>query len=95
MLDILSITFTSSLRELPPTVLEDAVATPPSLTVYLAHALLYNLLVDWLDIVQPANVVQSLVFALVTWATITALAVGYQRRFGRGPAETVYRRLTV
>ncbi len=66
-----------------------------SLTVYLAHALLYNLLVDWLDIVQPADVVQSLVFALVMWATITALAVAYQRRFGRGPAETVYRRLTV
>ncbi len=66
-----------------------------SLTVYLAHALLYNLLVDWLEIVAPDTLIVSLVFALVTWAAISALAVAYQRRYGVGPAEWVYRRLTV
>lgn len=66
-----------------------------SLTVYLAHALLYNLAVDWLGIVEPRTLANSLVFALLTWTVITAAAIAYERRFGRGPAETVYRRLTV
>ena len=66
-----------------------------SLTIYLGHALVFNLLVDWLEVVEPAGIGTSLTFALAYWALATAGAVAYQRRFGRGPAETIYRRLTL
>lgn len=66
-----------------------------SLTIYLGHALVFNLLVDWLDVIEPAGLATSLTFAMVYWVLATAGAVAYQRRFGRGPAETVYRRLTL
>jgi uncharacterized membrane protein YeiB len=66
-----------------------------SLTIYLAHALVFNLLVDWLDIIEPAGLGTALAFATVFWLVATAAAVAYQRRFGRGPAETIYRKLTM
>jgi uncharacterized membrane protein YeiB len=65
-----------------------------SLTIYLAHALVFNLLVDRLDVVQPGGIGSALVFAVVVWLAATAAAVWYQRRYGRGPAERLYRRLT-
>lgn len=65
-----------------------------SLTVYLAHALVFNLLVDWLDVIAPGSIVTSLGFAAIFWVAAMTSAVLYQRRFGRGPAETVYRALT-
>jgi uncharacterized membrane protein YeiB len=65
-----------------------------SLTIYLGHAFVFNLLVDWIDVIEPAGVGRALAFAAAYWATATALAVAYQRRHGRGPAEYVYRRLT-
>jgi uncharacterized membrane protein YeiB len=65
-----------------------------SLTVYIAHALVFNLLVDTWDIVQPAGVGTALTFAATFWMVAITGAVAYQRHFGRGPAETVYRLLT-
>lgn len=65
-----------------------------SLTIYLCHALVFNLLVDRLDVVQPAGLGTALTFAMIYWAAATAAAVAYQSRFGRGPAEQVYRRIT-
>lgn len=65
-----------------------------SLSIYLAHALIYRALVADFDLVRPRSLADSLVFAAVVWASTTAAAVAYQRRFGRGPAETLYRRLT-
>lgn len=65
-----------------------------SLTIYLGHALVFNLLVHWLDVVQPGGIGTALVFAVAYWCSATALAVAYQRRYGRGPAEQVYRALT-
>jgi uncharacterized protein len=65
-----------------------------SLTIYVAHVLLFNLLVDWLDVVQPGGIATSLAFAAVVWSATTAAAVAYHHRFGRGPAERLYRRLT-
>ena len=65
-----------------------------SLTIYIGHALVFNLLVDWLDLVEPGGLGTALGFALAYWATATALAVAYHRRFGQGPLERVYRRLT-
>ena len=65
-----------------------------SLTIYLGHALLFNLVVDWLDLIEPRGVGTALTVTAVYWLTATALAVAYQRRHGRGPAERLYRRLT-
>ncbi len=65
-----------------------------SLTIYLAHALAFNLSVDWLDIVEPGGIGTALACTLVFWLAATSAAVWYQRRYGRGPAEQLYRRLT-
>jgi len=65
-----------------------------SLTIYLGHALVFNLLVDWLGWIEPGGLATSLSFAAIYWLTATAGAVAYQQRYGRGPAELVYRRLT-
>ena len=64
-----------------------------SLSIYIAHALVFCLLVDWLDVVSPGGLATSLTFALVYWLVSTAAAVAYHKRFGRGPAEYVYRKL--
>ena len=66
-----------------------------SLSIYIAHALVFNLLVDWLDIVDPGGLATALSFAAHrTGCLATAAAVAYHRRFGQGPAEYVYRKLT-
>jgi len=65
-----------------------------SLTIYLAHAVVFNLLVDWLGVVGPVGLGRALAFALVYWVFALAAAVAYQRRYGRGPAERLYRTLT-
>jgi uncharacterized membrane protein YeiB len=65
-----------------------------SLTIYIAHALVFNLLVDWLDLLRPGSLVTAVSAATTFWLAATALAVAYQRRFGRGPVELLYRRLT-
>ncbi|MEO6652755.1 MAG: DUF418 domain-containing protein [Ilumatobacteraceae bacterium] len=65
-----------------------------SLTIYLGHALLFNLFVDWLDLIEPRGVGTALTAAGTYWLIATALAVTYQRRYGRGPAERIYRNLT-
>ena len=65
-----------------------------SLTIYLGHALLFNLLVDWLDLLEPGGIGTALTAAASYWLTATALAVSYQQHYGRGPAERIYRNLT-
>lgn len=66
-----------------------------SLSVYVAHALVFNLVVDWLGWVRPAGVVTALVFAFAVWVGSAAAAIAWRRRFGQGPFEYAYRRLTV
>ncbi len=65
-----------------------------SLSVYVAHALVFNLFVDWIDVIEPGGIATSLGFAVVFWLVAMAAAVAYQRRFGRGPVETLYRALS-
>ena len=65
-----------------------------SLTIYLAHALIFNLVVGPLGLVEPAGLATAVILAASVWGTTTAAAVVYQRRFGRGPAERLYRALT-
>ncbi len=64
-----------------------------SLSIYIAHALVFCLLVDWLDIVTPGGIATSLAFAISYWLISTIAAVAYHQRFGQGPAEYVYRKL--
>ena len=65
-----------------------------SLTLYIAHAFVFNLVVDWLDWIRPTGLDTALLFSAGFWVAGIAAAVAWQRRFGRGPAEAVYRRLS-
>jgi len=65
-----------------------------SLTIYLAHILVFNLLVDWLEWIEPGGVDTSLAFAGAFWVVAIGAATWWHRRFGRGPAERVYRALS-
>lgn len=65
-----------------------------SLTLYIAHAFVFNLVVDWLGWIRPTGLDTALLFSAGFWIAGIAAAVEWQRRFGRGPAEAVYRRLT-
>jgi uncharacterized membrane protein YeiB len=65
-----------------------------SLTIYLGHALVFNLVVDWLDLLEPRGIGTALTATALYWLPATVAAVAYQRRYGRGPAERIYRRLT-
>ena len=62
-----------------------------TLTLYIAHVLVFKLLVDWIDWIEPAGVDLALTFALAFWVVGIVAAVAWQRRFGIGPLERVYR----
>jgi uncharacterized protein len=65
-----------------------------SLTIYVLHALVFNFVVDTLGWVEPTGLDTALAFAFAFWAAGVAAAVAWQHRFGRGPAEHLYRALT-
>jgi len=62
-----------------------------TLTLYIAHILIFNLVVDWLGWVEPGGLGTALTFALVFWAVAIVLGAMWHRRYGRGPAERIYR----
>jgi uncharacterized protein len=62
-----------------------------TLSLYIAHVLVFNLVVDWLGWIDPAGVGVALAFALAFWIVGIAAAVAWQRRYGIGPAERIYR----
>lgn len=64
-----------------------------SLTIYLLHVAVFRLLVDGLGIIEPAGLGTALAFAAAFWVVAIAAANAWHRRFGRGLAEVVYRRL--
>jgi uncharacterized membrane protein YeiB len=79
------------------------VGTPPirwlrhagamSLTLYIAHGLVFNLVVDWLGWVRPTGLDTALVFSAMYWVVAMTAASWWHRRLGIGPAEWIYRRL--
>ncbi|MFZ4717918.1 MAG: DUF418 domain-containing protein [Ilumatobacteraceae bacterium] len=71
-----------------------AVAGRTTLTIYVLHVLVFNLLVDWLDVVQPGGLATSMVFALLFWVLAILLAEIWHWRFQQGPLEWVYRRFS-
>ncbi|WP_394944058.1 acyltransferase family protein [uncultured Ilumatobacter sp.] len=62
-----------------------------TLTLYLAHIFVFNLFVDWVDLVEPGAFTTSLLFSLGFSLAAIAAANMWHRRFGRGPAERIYR----
>jgi uncharacterized protein len=67
------------------------IAGQMSLTLYLAHVVVYELLVEWTGWVRPGGLDLALTFALLFWLTAVAAAVVWHRRFGLGPVERLYR----
>jgi uncharacterized membrane protein YeiB len=62
-----------------------------TLSLYIAHVLVFNLVVDWLGWIEPAGVEVALAFASGFWIVGIAVAIAWQRRYGMGPAERIYR----
>jgi uncharacterized membrane protein YeiB len=62
-----------------------------TLTLYVGHVLVYNLLVHWLEWVRPGGLTTALAFAAVYWMCAVAAATAWQHSFGIGPLEWVYR----
>ncbi len=62
-----------------------------TLTLYIAHILVFRLFVDRLGLVDANGLGTALAFALAFWVVAIALGALWHRRFGRGPAERVYR----
>lgn len=65
-----------------------------SLTLYIGHALVFNVLVDWFGIGAGGGLPTALVLAGAYWLVAIAAGASWHRRFGIGPAEWIYRRLS-
>ena len=64
-----------------------------TLTLYVAHALVFNAVVDWFGWVEPGGFDTALALAALFWAAAMAAGWWWHRRFGIGPAERLYRKL--
>jgi uncharacterized protein len=65
-----------------------------TLTLYIGHVLVYNLLVHWLGWVEPGALGTALLFAGVYWVVAVLVAVWLHRRYDNGPLEWVYRKFS-
>jgi uncharacterized membrane protein YeiB len=62
-----------------------------TLSIYVAHVLVFNLMVDWLGAVG-GGLGSALLFALAFWTLAVPTASMWRRFAGQGPLERVYRR---
>jgi uncharacterized membrane protein YeiB len=62
-----------------------------TLSIYLAHVLVFNLVVHWLNWVRPTGLDTALVLSLAFYVAAVPVSSLYFRRFGIGPCERVYR----
>ena len=69
-----------------------AAAGRTTLTLYVLHALVFNAVVIRWHLIRPTGLDVALGFAAGFWATAIVLAALWQRRFGIGPAEWLYRK---
>lgn len=65
-----------------------------TLTLYVGHVLVYNLLVHKLEWIHPAGLGTALLFAATYWICAVAIATTIQRTWGIGPLEWVYRKFS-
>jgi uncharacterized membrane protein YeiB len=63
-----------------------------SLTLYLVHIAFFNIVVIRFEWVRPTGLDTAVLLTLTYWVLAVAAAALWQRRFGIGPAEWVYRR---
>jgi uncharacterized protein len=63
-----------------------------SLSLYVLHALVFNVVVDLGHWVGGTGLDTALVFSAVFWVLAVGLAAWWHRFVGQGPAERVYRR---
>ena len=68
-----------------------AAAGTLSLTLYVLHALLFELVVNQLGWIRPTGLDTALAFAGCYWLVGITFAVLWRRRFGIGPFEWAYR----
>jgi uncharacterized protein len=62
-----------------------------TLTLYVLHVLVFNAVVDGLGWIQPFSLGAALGFAGAFWLCAIALGAWWQRLFGQGPLERLYR----
>ena len=62
-----------------------------TLSIYIAHVLVFNLVVNWLNWVRPTGLDTALVLSLAFYVVAVPASSLYFRRFGIGPCERVYR----
>lgn len=65
-----------------------------TLTLYVGHVLMYNLLVHWLEWVRPGALGTALLFATAYWVAAVSAAVLWLHKYELGPLEVVYRRFS-
>jgi uncharacterized protein len=69
-----------------------AAAGRTTLTLYILHALVFNAVVIRWHLIRPAGLDVALAFATGYWVVAITTAALWQRRFGVGPAEWIYRK---
>ena len=69
-----------------------AAAGRMTLTIYVLHALVFNLAVHVLGWVRPTGLDTAWLFTVAFWVPAIVLAAWWQRHLGLGPLERVYRR---
>ncbi len=62
-----------------------------TLTIYVCHALVFNVVVHWLHWVRPTGLDSALVLGLTFWISAIACGALWHRFLGMGPLERVYR----
>ncbi len=65
-----------------------------TLTLYVGHVLMFNLLVDKLGWIKPDGLETALTFAAGYWLFAVIVAVAWLNKFKIGPLEWVYRRFS-
>jgi uncharacterized protein len=69
-----------------------AIAGRTTLTIYVAHALVFDAFVTRWGLVRPTGLDTALLFAGAFWVLAVLAAVAWYRMFGMGPLERIYRR---
>lgn len=62
-----------------------------TLTLYVLHVLVYNAFINRLGWIEPFSLGAALAFAGAFWLGAIALGAWWQRLFGTGPLERIYR----
>ena len=63
-----------------------------TLTIYLAHIFIYNIVVTQAGLVQPTGLDTAMTMSIVVFVAAVIWANWWSPLFGRGPAERLYRR---